>query len=115
VHTTNTDYFMSSGGSRAPDSTPIYKLNQKDMYTESGRSIPESANKGLFQAQMTSSITNSNVQGDYYKDFTSSFMLEKLEEPHKGNVRAIKNRVRAMKRGGITQPLFTIGASNIQE
>lgn len=64
---------------------------------------------------MTSSITNSNVQSDYYKDFTSSFMLEKLEEPHKANIRAIKNRVRGMKRGGITQPIFAIGVTNIHE
>lgn len=63
------------------DATPIYKLANKNvMYTESGRSMPESADKAPFQqAPLTSSITSSGVQGDYYKDFTSSFTLEKLE------------------------------------
>ena len=79
------------------------------MYSESGKSIPESGDKMMLQAQMTASITGSNIQGDYYKDFTSSFTLEKLEEPYKANVRAIKNRIRGLKRGALTALVFSVG------
>jgi len=110
VQTTKTEHYTSSiTSSRLPaEGTPIYKLNNRNLRTESGRSVPDSADKLFLQAQMTSSITGSNVQGDYYKDFTSSFTLEKLEEPHKSNVRAIKNRVRALKRNALSSPVFSV-------
>lgn len=64
---------------------------------------------------MTASITGSSVQGDYYKDFTSSFTLEKLEEPFKANVRAIKNRIRGLKRGGLSSPVFGVGVPQSEQ
>lgn len=60
---------------------------------------------------MTISITASTVNkelGDYYKDFTNSFMLEKMDEPFKTNIRAIKNRMKGLKRGGVTPNTFTV-------
>lgn len=57
---------------------------------------------------ITNSITSSKDGGDYYKDFTNSFMLEKLEEPYRSNVRAIKNRIRGLRRKSITPSTFVV-------
>lgn len=60
---------------------------------------------------MTVSITASTDPrdlGDYYKDFTNSFMLEKMDEPFKTNIRAIKNRMRGVKRLAVTPNTFIV-------
>jgi hypothetical protein len=37
-------------------------------------------------------------RGDYYEDFTKTFLLEAIEEPFRSNIRSIKNGIRGLRK-----------------
>jgi hypothetical protein len=44
--------------------------------------------------------------GDYYKDFTNSFLLPMIREPFQANIRGLKNRIRGNRRQNILPSPF---------
>jgi len=43
-------------------------------------------------------LPKTTEKGDYYDDFTKTFLLEIIEEPFRSNIRRVKDNIRGMRK-----------------